>query len=45
MATLRDGTQPMIASGSVYLRPAERSDIPLFVAWFNDQAGDLAKSK
>ena len=38
MATLRDGTQPMIASGSVYLRPAERSDIPLFVAWFNDHA-------
>lgn len=31
-----DGTEPMIAHGSVYLRPAERADIPLFVAWIND---------
>ncbi len=31
MPTLRDGTEPIIAHGSVYLRPAERSDIPLFV--------------
>jgi RimJ/RimL family protein N-acetyltransferase len=38
MSTLRDGTQPIIAHGSVYLRPAERSDIPLFVTWFNDYA-------
>ena len=36
MPTLRDGTQPIIAHGSVYLRPAERADIPLFVRWFND---------
>ncbi len=38
MATRRDGTVPMIAHGTVYLRPAERADIPLFVAWFNDYA-------
>jgi diamine N-acetyltransferase len=31
-----DGTEPIIAHGGVYLRPGERSDIPLFVAWFND---------
>jgi RimJ/RimL family protein N-acetyltransferase len=31
-----DGTEPIIAHGSVYLRAAERDDIPLFVAWFND---------
>ena len=31
MPTLRDGTEPIIAHGSVYLRPAERSDVPLFV--------------
>ena len=31
-----DSTEPMIASGSVFLRAAERSDIPLFVAWIND---------
>jgi RimJ/RimL family protein N-acetyltransferase len=30
------GRVPMIAHGSVYLRPAERADIPLFVRWFND---------
>ncbi len=36
MPTLRDGTEPMIAHGSVYLRAAERADIPLFVTWFND---------
>jgi RimJ/RimL family protein N-acetyltransferase len=28
----------MIAHGSVYLRAAERDDIPLFVSWFNDYA-------
>jgi RimJ/RimL family protein N-acetyltransferase len=38
MLTRRDGTQPIIAHGSVYLRPAERSDVPLFVAWMNDWA-------
>jgi RimJ/RimL family protein N-acetyltransferase len=38
MPTLRDGTTPMIAHGSIYLRAAERADIPLFVAWFNDYA-------
>jgi RimJ/RimL family protein N-acetyltransferase len=31
-----DGTEPVIAHGSVYLRAAERDDIPRFVAWFND---------
>ena len=36
MPTLRDGTEPMIAHGTVYLRPAERSDLPLFVSWLND---------
>ena len=36
MATRRDGTEAGIAHGSVYLRQAERSDIPLFVRWFND---------
>jgi [ribosomal protein S5]-alanine N-acetyltransferase len=36
MPTRRDGTEPILAHGSVYLRPAERSDIPLFVAWFDD---------
>ncbi len=38
MARRGDGTQPMIAHGSVYLRPAEREDIPRFVAWMNDYA-------
>ncbi len=38
MPTRRDGTIPMIAHGSVYLRPAERDDVPLFVRWFNDYA-------
>lgn len=28
----------MIVHGAVYLRPAEREDIPLFVRWFNDYA-------
>jgi RimJ/RimL family protein N-acetyltransferase len=31
-----DGTEPLIAHGSVYLRAAEREDIPRFVAWLND---------
>lgn len=36
MPARRDGTEPIIAHGSIYLRPAERSDIALFVAWFDD---------
>ena len=36
MPTRRDGTEPMIAHGAVYLRAGEREDIPLFVAWLND---------
>ena len=36
MATRSDGTEPQVAHGSVFLRAAEREDIPLFVAWFND---------
>jgi RimJ/RimL family protein N-acetyltransferase len=36
MPSRRDGTEPMIAHGAVYLRAAERDDIPLFVKWFND---------
>jgi diamine N-acetyltransferase len=36
MTHRRDGTQPMIAYGSVYLRPAERDDIARFVEWFSD---------
>jgi RimJ/RimL family protein N-acetyltransferase len=31
-----DGTEPIIAHGSVCLRAAERDDIPRFVAWLND---------
>jgi len=31
-----DGTEPLITHGSVYLRAAERDDIPRFVPWFND---------
>ena len=37
MATRQDGTEPLIAHGSVYLRPADREDLPLFVRWFNDR--------
>lgn len=36
MATRGDGTVPQLQHGSVYLRAAERSDIPTFVAWMND---------
>ena len=36
MAARRDGTEPQIQHGRVFLRPAEREDIPRFVAWFND---------
>lgn len=31
-----DGAIPMIAHGSVYLRPGERRDIPGFVRWYTD---------
>lgn len=30
--------RPRLASGGVYLRPAERDDIPRFVRWFSDAA-------
>jgi RimJ/RimL family protein N-acetyltransferase len=30
------GRVPMLAHGSVYLRAAERSDIPTFVRWYTD---------
>lgn len=33
-----DGTIPMIAHGSIYLRAVERDDLPRFVAWLNDDA-------
>lgn len=36
MAYHRDAPQPMIAHGSVFLRAAERDDLPRFVAWLND---------
>ena len=32
----RDGYEPMLAHGSVLLRPAEREDLPLFVRWLGD---------
>ena len=36
MPARQDGTEPVIAHGSVYLRAAEREDIGRFVAWLND---------
>jgi RimJ/RimL family protein N-acetyltransferase len=36
MPARRDGTEPMIAHGAVFLRAAERDDIPRFVTWMND---------
>lgn len=36
MPTRQDGTEPIIAHGSIYLRPGEREDIPRFVTWMND---------
>jgi diamine N-acetyltransferase len=36
MPARRDGTEPMITHGAVYLRAAEREDIPLFVTWMTD---------
>ena len=31
-----DGSEPILAHGKVYLRPAERDDLPRFVRWFSD---------
>jgi diamine N-acetyltransferase len=31
-----DVPEPILLSGSVFLRPAERADLPLFVAWLGD---------
>jgi diamine N-acetyltransferase len=31
-----EGWQPGISHGSVYLRPAEREDVPLMVGWLSD---------
>jgi RimJ/RimL family protein N-acetyltransferase len=31
------GAVPLIAHGSVYLRPGERGDVPLFVRWYTDR--------
>jgi diamine N-acetyltransferase len=36
MSARPDGTEPIIAHGSVYLRAVERDDIPRFVSWLND---------
>jgi RimJ/RimL family protein N-acetyltransferase len=36
MAARRDGTEPQLQHGRVFLRAGERADIPLFVAWMND---------
>jgi diamine N-acetyltransferase len=36
MPERNDGAEAVIAHGSVYLRPGERDDIPLFVRWFGD---------
>lgn len=37
MPARRDGSEPLIAHGGVYLRAAEREDTKLFVAWLNDR--------
>jgi RimJ/RimL family protein N-acetyltransferase len=36
MPERNEGAIPVIAHGSVYLRPGERDDVPLFVRWFGD---------
>lgn len=36
MSARRDDTEPQIQCGRIFLRAAERDDIPRFVAWFND---------
>ena len=37
MAAGRAGTEPVIADGPIYLRPAERDDLPTLVRWLNDR--------
>ena len=34
--TRESGVEPMVRHGSVFLRPAERDDLALFVRWLND---------
>ena len=36
MPAHNEGSVPVLAHGSIYLRPAERDDVPLFVRWFAD---------
>ncbi len=36
MRARSDGTVPQIQHGSVFLRPAEKDDVELFVRWLND---------
>jgi RimJ/RimL family protein N-acetyltransferase len=36
MPARRDGSEPIIAHGSVYFRAAEHEDVPRFLAWIND---------
>lgn len=36
MQARSDGTVPQIQHGSVFLRPAEKDDVELFVRWLND---------
>ena len=36
MPARRDGTEPQITHGAIYLRAGEREDLPLFVRWMND---------
>ncbi len=36
MPVQNEGSVPVIAHGAIYLRPAERDDVPLFVRWFAD---------
>ncbi|HEX5824315.1 MAG TPA: GNAT family protein [Candidatus Limnocylindrales bacterium] len=31
-----DGSEPILAHGLIYFRPAERDDLPLFVRWLSD---------
>jgi len=31
-----DGTEPILGHGLIYLRPAERDDLPRFVRWLSD---------
>lgn len=33
---MRERSRPIVRGETVFLRPAERSDIPLFVRWLND---------